>query len=33
MPARYVDHKLFRNDSGFPIFTGYLLINRTDALV
>ena len=25
--------KLFRNDSGFPIFTGYLWINRTGALV
>ena len=25
--------KLFPNDSGFPIFTGYPLINRTGALV
>ena len=25
--------KLFRNDSGFPIVTGYLQINRTGALV
>ena len=25
--------KLFRNDSGFPIVTGYLYINRTGALV
>ena len=25
--------KLFRNDSAFPIFTAYLLINRTGAVV
>ena len=25
--------KFFRNDSGFPIVTGYLKINRTGALV